>query len=103
MLCDTATYELLKRDPASGYRKKIIDCLQKLEKEEVIDRQMYYRLYPGDSVPCIYGLPKIHRQGEPLRPIVCSTDSITYNVAKHLKTILAPLVGNTEHNIENIA
>uniref|UniRef100_A0A3B4AJT7 Protein Flattop n=1 Tax=Periophthalmus magnuspinnatus TaxID=409849 RepID=A0A3B4AJT7_9GOBI len=39
----------------------------------------------------------------PLRPIVCSVDSITYNVAKHLKTILTPLVGNTEHHIENTA
>ncbi|KAK7893340.1 hypothetical protein WMY93_022492 [Mugilogobius chulae] len=101
LLEDTSTYQKLKRDPTSGYKKKVIDCLQKLEKEELIDRPMYYRLYPGDAIPCIYGLPKVHKQEVPLRPIVCSTDSITYNVAKYLKTILAPLVGNTEHHVEN--
>ncbi|KAL3972435.1 transcription elongation factor S-II [Sarotherodon galilaeus] len=101
LLSDNNTYEALKRDPTSSYKKKVIACLQDLEKDKIIDRLKYHRLYPGDAIPCIYGLPKIHKEGVPLRPIVSSINSATYNIAKHLATILAPLVGNTPHHIKN--
>ncbi|XP_072025352.1 uncharacterized protein [Amphiura filiformis] len=101
LLSDTKTYELLKRDPTSGYRKKVIDKLQELERAEVIDRLLYHRLYPGESVPKFYGLPKIHKEHAPLRPIVSSVDSVTYNVAKHVAYVIGPLVGKSEHHIIN--
>ena len=37
----------------------------------------------------------------PLQPIVSSSDSVTYGVAKELVAILQPLVGNTPHHIHN--
>lgn len=49
----------------------------------------------------MYGLHKIHREGSLLRPIIISINSVTYNNAKHMSTILAPLVGNTPHHIQN--
>ena len=101
LLRDNNTYESLKRDPTANYKKKVIDCLQTLEREGAIDRKLYYKLYPGEDTPCIYGLPKIHKEGVPLRPIVSSINSVTYNIAKHLATILAPLVGSTPHHIHN--
>ncbi len=102
MLSDNKTYyEPLKRDPTSGYRKKVIDHLQLLEKAEVIDRSLYHKLYPGESVPKFYGLPKIHKPNAPLRPIVSSVDSVTYNVAKHIAYIIGPLVGKSNHHIVN--
>ena len=101
LLNDTNTYELLKWDPSSGYRKKVIDSLQELERSEVIDRDLYHKLYPGETVPKFYGLPKIHKENSPLRPIVSSVDSVTYNVAKHLGYIIGLLVGKSEHHIKN--
>ncbi|TWW62451.1 LIM zinc-binding domain-containing [Takifugu flavidus] len=101
LLTDTATYEKLKRDPTSSYKKKVVDLLQKLEKDKAIDRPQYYRLYPGETIPCIYGLPKIHKPGTPLRPIVSSINSVTYNISKYLASILSPMVGNTPHHIKN--
>ncbi|XP_072021093.1 uncharacterized protein [Amphiura filiformis] len=101
LLNDTKTYEPLKRDPTSGYRKKVIDCLQNLEKSEVIDRNLYHKLYPGESIPKFYGLPKIHKPHAPLRPIVSCVDSVTYNVAKHIAYIIGPLVGKSKHHIVN--
>ena len=63
---------------------------------------MYRQLYPTtEAPPRFYGLPKIHKQNTPLRPIVSSIDSITYNCAKYLAEILAPLAGKTEHHIKN--
>ncbi|XP_062849575.1 uncharacterized protein LOC134311850 [Trichomycterus rosablanca] len=101
LLSDTNTYELLKQDPGSSYKKKVIDCLKVLEQNNAIDRALYYKLYPGEATPSLYGLPKIHKQDVPLRPIVCMINSVTYNISKFLASILNPLVGSTEHHIQN--
>ena len=83
------------------FKKKVIQCLQTLQKDGAVDRPQYPRLYPQDTIPCLYGLPKIHKEGVPLRPIVSCINSVTYNIAKHVANILAPLVGNTPHHIQN--
>ena len=101
LLNDRKTYEPLKRDPTSGYRKKVIDNLQELERVNAIDRILYHKLYPGEQVPKFYGLPKIHKQHAPLRPIVSSVDSVTYNVAKYIAEVIGPLVGKSSHHIVN--
>ena len=48
-----------------------------------------------------YGLPKIHKPGIPLRSIVSSTGTATYNTAKELARILKPLVGSSIHHVQN--
>ncbi|XP_039871211.1 uncharacterized protein LOC120723669 [Simochromis diagramma] len=101
LLRDENTYEPLKRDPGSGYRKRVIDCVKPLEQDKAIDRTPYYRLYPGESTPSLYGLPKIYKQGAPLRPIVCMINSVTYNISRFLASILNPLVGSSENHIQN--
>ena len=101
LLNDTKVYELLKKDPTAIYKKKVIDNLQQLEKAEVIDRALYHKLYPAESVPSFYGLPRVHKQNNPLRPIVSSIDSVTYNVVKHLAEIIGPLVGQSCHHVAN--
>ncbi|XP_033182429.1 uncharacterized protein LOC117153005 [Anabas testudineus] len=96
------TYKKLKKEtPPATTKKNVIDCLKHLGLKNAIDRATYYRLYPGEATPCIYGLPKIHKEGAPLRPIVSSINSVTYNIAKFLATVLAPLFGNTDHHIHN--
>ena len=51
--------------------------------------------------PKFYGLPKIHKPGIPLRPIVSSTGTATYNTAKELAKILKSLVGISAHHVQN--
>ena len=59
-------------------------------------------MYPtGCRDPKFYGLPKIHKQGTPLRPIVSSCGFVTYVVAKELTKILKPLVGKSLHHINS--
>ena len=60
LLKDLETYEVLKGDPASSYKKKVIEHLEKLEKDHIIDRPTYYCLWPGEA--------KIHKKGAVLRP-----------------------------------
>ena len=51
--------------------------------------------------PKFYGLPKIHKANMPMRPIVSSIGSITYNCSKHLAELISPLIGKTDHHIKN--
>ena len=53
------------------------------------------------SPPNFHGLPKIHKTGAPLRPIVSSRGSITYGIAKELAHIIKPLVGQSLHHLKN--
>ena len=39
----------------------------------------------------MYGLPKVHKDGTPLRPILASTGSFNHECAKWLSDILSPL------------
>ena len=59
-------------------------------------------MYPtGGGIPKFYGLPKIHKAGVPLRPIVSSRGSISFNTAKELARILKPLAGRTTYSVHN--
>jgi hypothetical protein len=49
----------------------------------------------------MYGLPKIHKEDVPLRPIVNCIASPTYDLAKYLAGLLNPLVGQLNCHIRN--
>ena len=56
-------------------------------------------MHPTGCVPPkFYGLLKIHKTGNPLRPIISSRGSFTYGVAKVLSKVLKPLVGKSPHD-----
>ena len=53
---------------------------------------IYKRLYPtGANTPKYYGLPKVYKDGVPLRPIISSRGVATYESAKDLARNLNPL------------
>ena len=78
LLGDSVTYSKLEKDPTSGYKRRLISILKELKDTDAITIQQYRYLYPTtEDVPRFYGLPKIHKQSAPLRPIVSSIGSIT--------------------------
>ena len=103
LLEDQGTYKALKTDPTGRLKSRMINLLKKIKSEGGIDDILYKKLYPTGAVtPKFYGLPKIHKDGVPLRPIVSSRGSITYEVAKELSRILKTLVGSSPHHIKNM-
>ena len=48
-----------------------------------------------------HGLPKVHKEGMPLRPIVSSIGAVTYETSKELSRILKPLVGKSPYQVQN--
>ena len=89
-------YKELPSDPTTKHKNKLISILKTIKSEGGIDNTTYKRLYPtGAGSPKYNGLPKIHKQGVPLRPIISSRGSATYESAKELAKILKPLVGKS--------
>ena len=102
LLQDTNTYKVLPKDPTSHIKNKLITLLKDIKQTGGLSTQKYKQLYPTSAVPPkFYGLPKIHKEGTPLRPIVSSRGSITYGVAKELSHIIKPLVGQSPHHLKN--
>ena len=96
------TYKELTTDPTTKYKNRLISLLKTIKAEGGIDNSTYKRLYPtGAGSPKYYGLPKIHKTGVPLRPIISKRGSATCETTKELAKILKPLVGSSPHHVQN--
>ena len=101
-LLEDNTYKKIAEDPTPKQKNKLISILRNIKAEGGLKEEVYKRLYPtGAGSPKFYGLPKIHKAGIPLRPIISSIGTVTYNTAKELARILKPLVGLSNHHIQN--
>ncbi|KAI8519660.1 hypothetical protein Bbelb_029170 [Branchiostoma belcheri] len=88
LLGDKDTYMPLIKDHTNKFKGTISTALKKLQTEGVLDRATYLKLNPTtEQPPAFYGLPKIHKQSVPLRPIVFSIGSVTYELAEDDETI----------------
>jgi hypothetical protein len=97
-LTTTGSYKKLDNNPISMVIKEV----KKAIKVSNLDEWMKKRLTPSCQItPRIYGLPKIHKEGTPLRPIVNTIGSPTYELARYVAGILRPLVGKTDSYIKD--
>ena len=92
------SYRKLSNNPIP----KIMKEVKKTIMESNLDDKLKRKLIPScETIPRIYRLPKIHKEGVPLRPIVNTIGSPTYELAKYVAKILKPLVGNTDSFIKD--
>ena len=102
MLADHSTYKPLAKDPTPSLQRQMNALLLSLRRSDHLTESQYNQLRcSAGQIPLLYALPKIHKPEVPLRPIVSFTSSPTYSLSKHLVSILSPLVGNTEHHVQN--
>ncbi|XP_072018248.1 uncharacterized protein [Amphiura filiformis] len=102
LLNDQTTYQKLAKDPTPAYKRELIGIIREWQHSDPIPQDIKHKIYPTtEEVPKVYGTPKIHKPEAPLRPIVSSIGSLSYNAAKVLANILSPLEGKTEHHIHN--
>ena len=102
MLSDEKTYLKLKKDPSDGTKRNLIKKLTSLKEQGKITESQYKYLYPTtNSTPRLYCTPKIHKENTPLRPIVDYSGSANYNLGRSLADLLNPLMGKTEHHLQN--
>ena len=97
LLEDSTTYRKLKKDPTTTAENKMNEMLLGLKKKGILAEALYKRLRSsGGHVPLFYGLPKVHKTGVPLRPIVSFISSLTCALSKFLAKVSSLLVGKTE-------
>ena len=78
-LLQQPNYNILQSDPTTKYKNKLISLLKSIKAEGGMDGNTYRRLYPtGAGPPKYYGLPKVHKPGMPLRPIISSIGSVNH-------------------------
>ena len=97
-LLEDPAYRRLTKDPTDAIERKTNQLLRKSTLTEDIRKQLRPA---GSRPPRLYGLPKIHKEGVPLRPIVNNIGAPTYQLAKHLTGLLKHLTGNSTHHIKN--
>lgn len=97
-LYNSGSYKKLEKNLIS----KITNLVKKAIKETNLDDKLKKRLTTNSEItPRIYRAPKIHKKKVPLRPIVNTIRSPTYELAKYVASILSPLVGKTSSYIKD--
>ena len=101
-LLNQDTYRTTPNDPTNKYKNKLINLLKTIKTEGGISDAVYKRLYPtGAGSLKFYGLPKMHKEGMSLRPIVSSIGAVSYEASKELARILKPLVEKSLYQVQN--
>jgi hypothetical protein len=80
-LLRASTYRRLPKDPTEAVQWKTTILLKKSSLPEEVVQQLWPQ---GSTPPRLYGLPKIHKEKVPQRPIVSTIRAPTYCLAQHL-------------------
>ena len=101
-LNDTKFYRQLDIDQTSDVQTRIQFYIKRLHKDNIIDDKTKRFLIQTDPKPGrFYILPKIHKQGNPGRPIVSSNGHPTERISQFVDYHLKPLVHKTASFIKD--
>ncbi|XP_075923264.1 uncharacterized protein LOC142924610 [Petromyzon marinus] len=99
-LLNDGSYTKIKRDPTNSLVTKTNKIIS--DSTALIDEIKQFSLKPSAArPPRLYGLPKIHKEDTPLRPIVSTISSPTYKLARFLADILQTFTGKTTSAVLN--
>jgi len=97
-LLQVPSYRRLARDPTDSTERKTTLVLKKSTLTEDTCKQLRPA---GCRPPRLCGLPKVHKEGVPLRPIVNNIGAPSYQLSKYLAGLLTQLTGNSVHHVKN--
>ena len=108
LLCDRTTYRSLTTNPLKKWQQKFNRELKTILKDNEELEKSFRSYLP--SLPHLYGLPKIHKENIPMRPVISSINSVNYKLASWLSKLLSPALNrisgchlnNTSEFIEKI-
>ena len=94
LLSDTTKFKKMdtEKDKTVQIEKSLSRIMRQLKQRQVIDSSEFEQIRPtGTSIPRLYGLPKVHKEGLPLRPILDMSNSPYHALAKWLAKKLEPV------------
>nr|VZI10889.1 unnamed protein product [Spirometra erinaceieuropaei] len=102
LLGDRTAYIPREGDTTKTLISEINKHLASLRKSKVITQLDWLRMKPKDSaIARFYGLPKVHKPGTPLRPIVSLRGTPTFGLAKWLFQRLKFLTQGSETSVHS--
>ncbi|XP_067634760.1 uncharacterized protein, partial [Eurosta solidaginis] len=102
ILNDLTTYRIQRQDPTSRLQTKNNTLVEKLFRTEIITKAEKKKLSTNTALPPrIYGLPKIHKEGIPLRPICSAVGLPAYGLCKYIAEILKNTTAASVYNVKN--
>ena len=90
ILRDTNAYTELRSNPLKSWQQSFNKQIKSLLKNHV-DLERNFRSFMP-SLPMMYGLPKIHKENVPMRPIISTVNSVNYKLASWLSKHLTPFL-----------
>ena len=101
-LIGNGRYCKVKKDPTLKTERKLSQILGK--NKDLTPQTKYRQLIQHYSkLPHIYGLPKIHKDGIPLRPSVSNRGSACHPLSRFLVEIISPLTAKSSSYVKNSA
>ena len=92
ILCNKNQFQPVDSNDNISNLAKFQQFLYRLKKSGAMQTEIYNRYRPAAAAtPTLHGLPKIHYEGTPCRPMLASYDSFAYECAVWLSEILTPL------------
>lgn len=99
---DTSQYQIVSKDPTNKLQKKNNEFVKELYEQEIISQVEGYKLRTNTATaPRLYGVPKIHKDDFPLRPICSFVNSPSYELCKYITNILRRITENSKYNIKD--
>ena len=96
------SYVKIPKDPTTRKENMIKNTMKSMMDSGDMSSGLYRKLAPCHSVaPKLYALPKIHKEGVPMRPITSMIDSPAYHAANYLTKVIGPVLGKTELTVSN--
>ena len=92
ILKDKTKFQPKKSNANLENLKKFHGFLSRLKRKGALGENVYNEIRPTAAVtPALYGLPKVQKDNIPLRPILCSIGSFTYQCDSWLSKSLSEL------------
>jgi hypothetical protein len=89
ILNDSSKFTCLSEDPTIKREGSLMKLLLRLQKENCItDEFLSTTRSTGSNPGRLYGLPKVHKQNVPLRPVLSSIGTFNYGLGKALTQML---------------
>ena len=102
-LQDHNTYKPLTYNPTSAIINGACTVIEYIHSHHIIDKATkYFLLHPKNTrTPLFYGLPKTHKPGCSLRPIVSGCDSPNDRLSAYVTHFIQPLASNLPSHIKD--
>ena len=93
ILSDGNKFQKIRADPTDSLKKRVNKLISAANAE--IDG-VHFREITGDYKPgYLYGNVKVHKEGNPLRPIISQIPTPTYDIAKQINKLVTPYIPTT--------